>query len=179
MNSDIARQKRELDQRKRALQQEAELRKRELDNAQKLQKQKDEMENLQAEVQLREQEQMADLGDNCDFVSVISTGNKQYAPRHAYFCEDKRGASSLRNVTNWLNDVKTDTSMPGNQLRHKKSSEVLATNVDKAVCSGVYPEKAIDHLQEPSDASSFVEHCLKTECLLQSKWRLMETPELS
>ena len=152
---DIARQKRELDQRKRALQEEAELRKRELDNAQKLQKQKDEMENLQAEVQLREQEQMADLGDNCDFVSVISTGNKQYAPRHANVREDQRGASSLRNVTNWLNDVKTDTSMPGNQLRHKKSSEVLATNVDKAVCSGVSHEKPNSHRQEPSDAALF------------------------
>ena len=127
---DLARQRRELDQRKRALQEEAELRKRELDNAQKLQKQKDEMDNLQAEVHLREQEQMrADLGSNCN----SEIGHQHDAPMYVNQLKDMDGYSSRRNVTNWLNDYKSDNCLPENQLPNKKPSAIHATHVDKCL----------------------------------------------
>ena len=56
---------RELEEQQRELREEAELRQRELDNALKLKKQKDEMENLQAELRLREREEVrTELGSD-------------------------------------------------------------------------------------------------------------------
>ena len=160
---DIARQKRELDQRKRALQEEAELRKRELDNAQKLQKQKDEMNNLQAEVQLREKVQIrADRGNNsdletesdrCDVTRFIKSAPKHKIPPETF--------SGRRNpVKDWLSNPANDMTSSAIRVTNTPQIEKLGnvpavTNSRPNGYSGVSHEKPNSHRQEPSDAALF------------------------
>ena len=83
------------------------------------------MENLQAEEFCAKKIESRMLSEKNDSVSIVSTGNNQYAPRRTHFFEDRCGTSSSHNVINWLNDCETDTTMPGNQFPNK-SSEMFA-----------------------------------------------------
>ena len=119
------RQMRELEQRQRVLREEAELRQRELDNALKLKKQKDEMENLQAELRLREREEVrTELGSDYDSDSdrVDVTKPDSNAPKYGQQLESEQDAELQKilqvitdkqalsgpaprdSVRDWLND---------------------------------------------------------------------------
>ena len=134
------------------------------------------MDNLQAEVHLREQEQMrADLGSNCN----SEIGHQHDALMYVNQLKDMDGYSSRRNVTNWLNDYKSDNCLPENQLPNKKPSAIHATHADKMPFREFIPKKRSATAKNRLMPPCFVALCLKIECLLQSKWSSMETPELS
>ena len=130
------RRMRELDERQRELQEEAELYKRELENAQKLKKQQDEMENLQAELRLREIEEIrgelgSDYDSDGDCVDVTRPTKSSAKPRfqleteqdaqmreilHAAANNELRGAPSFgetqKSVSAWLHNSVDEVSVP-------------------------------------------------------------------
>ena len=90
---DIENQQRELDQRRRELEEEAELHKQELENAMLLERQRNEMENLQTELRLREREEIReelgsdyDSDGDCDDV----TRYKESAPKRGFQLESEQ-----------------------------------------------------------------------------------------
>ena len=98
--------KRELDRRQREIQEEAELHKRELENALQLRKQRDEMENLEAELRLRQREEVrGELGSDYDSDSDRDdvTQPKHCAPKPQFQLECEQD-EQMRNILRSSND---------------------------------------------------------------------------
>ena len=94
LQEETNRRKRELDNRQREIQEEAELHKRELENELELNKQKHQMEKLQAELRLRESEEIREaLGSDYDSDGDCDddvTRPKEPSPRYGFPLESKQ-----------------------------------------------------------------------------------------
>ena len=136
LQEESERRMRELDERQRELREETELHQRELENAQKLKKQQDEMENLQAELRLREREEVrgelgSDYDSDGDRFDVTHPTKSSAKPRfpleteqdaqmreilHAAANNEPRGAPSFgethKSVGAWLHNSVDDVSVP-------------------------------------------------------------------
>ena len=128
--------KRELDRRQKELEEEAELHKRELENAMQLERQKNQMENWQAELRIREREEIrSELGSDYDSDSDCEdvTRPKGPAPKQGFPLESEQNeliqkflqqitaeklhcaptSSATSNpVKNWMFDPTNDIATP-------------------------------------------------------------------
>ena len=155
LQEESAKRKRELDLRQRELQEEAELYERQLEKVLQMKKKQDEMENLQAELKIREQEEIrADLGSDYDSDGdrVDVTRKEKSKPKHGYQLENEQntqmqdilraitddqlhGASAVtakrNSVKDWLQDPANEIVPPTSRFLANDSRNLDADYVPR------------------------------------------------